>query len=248
MKFYELADRITNISKVLRKIERKMDRSKRSTNPENFNPDGTVKKSGSKKMKWRFSKRYHKLALFRRELFRKQADTRKYQHECMANEIIEMGDKFYIETMNFKALQKRAKETAKDKRGKYRNKKRYGKSIGNKAPAMLIAIINRKLKRYGTSITEIDTQKARASQYNHLSKNYHKKKLSERWNDFGNGLKVQRDLYSAFLIMNTNETCDGFEQSKCEERFETFLKMHDKEIERLRQFKQFHILPNCMGI
>lgn len=49
-----------------------------------------------------------------KELYRKQADIRKYQHECLANYIISFGNKVYVEKMNFAGLQKRAKNTEKN--------------------------------------------------------------------------------------------------------------------------------------
>ena len=96
-----------------------MDRSKRMTNPQNFNSDGTVKKGS----RFNFSNKYKKLRNELKEIFRKEADVRKYQHECLANEIISLGDKIYVEDMNFKALQKRSKKTEKNEKGKYKRKK-----------------------------------------------------------------------------------------------------------------------------
>ena len=50
VKILELADRVQNIEKQKRKLLRKMDRSRRVTNPANYNEDGTIKKQGSKKV------------------------------------------------------------------------------------------------------------------------------------------------------------------------------------------------------
>ena len=83
---------------------------------------------------------------------------------------------------------------------------------------------------------KIDTWSAKASQFNHFDGTYNKKKLSQRWNDF-NGIRVQRDLYSAFLIMNTAEDLKSFDINKCNERFEIFYKLHNLEVERLSGHK-----------
>ena len=40
-------------------------------------------------------------------------------------------------------------------------------------------------------------------------------------------------MYSAFLIMNVSNDLKGVNQSKCNERFENFMKLHDIEVERL---------------
>ena len=48
--------------------------------------------------------------------------------------------------MNFKALAKRAKKTEKSKKtGRFKRKKRFGKSILNKAPSKVLTILDRKL-------------------------------------------------------------------------------------------------------
>ena len=85
---------------------------------------------------------------------------------------------------------KRARKTEKNDKGRFKKKKRFGKSLANKAPAMLLAIIDRKLKPYDKQLIKIDTWSVKASQYNHVEDEYRKKKLSERWNDI-DGHKVQ---------------------------------------------------------
>ena len=40
-------------------------------------------------------------------------------------------------------------------------------------------------------------------------------------------------MYSAFLIMNVDNDLKGINQKKCNERFDSFLKLHDIEVERL---------------
>jgi hypothetical protein len=232
VKIFELCNRVQNIENQKRLIQRKMNRSKRTMNPDNFNKDGTIKKRGNKKVKWVKSNHYIKLQNKLKELYRKQTDIRKYQHECLSNEIISLGDNIFVETMNFKGLQRRAKKTEKNDKGKFKKKKRFGKSLANKAPAMLLTIIDRKLKYYDRVLNKIDTYSVKASQYNHFNGGYKKKKLSQRWNYFGD-IKVQRDMYSAFLIMNVDNDLKGINQQKCNKRFENFKKLHDLEVNRL---------------
>ena len=108
---------------------------------------------------------------------------------------------------------------------------------------MFLSILEKKLEARGAKLTKIDTKACRASQYNHFVDKYKKKKLSQRWNDF-NGIKVQRDLYSAFLIMNVNKDLKSFDKKKCDERFAAFKVAHDAEIERLRHKKNL----SCIGV
>ncbi|MGN0297821.1 MAG: hypothetical protein ACI4C1_01325, partial [Lachnospiraceae bacterium] len=93
VKLLELADRVQNIEQEKRKLLRKMDRSRRATNPSNYNEDGTIKKQGNQKVVWNPSNHYRKCKNVLKELYRKQADIRKYQHECLANEIVSLGNK-----------------------------------------------------------------------------------------------------------------------------------------------------------
>ena len=232
VKILELADRIQNIENKKRRILRRMDRSKRFTNPDNYNEDGTIKKQGNKKVRWNRSNNYMKCRNELRELYRKQSAIRRYQHECLANYIISLGNKVYVEKMNFAGLQKRAKKTEKNDKGKFKRKKRFGKSLANKAPSMLLTIINRKLGYYGEQLIKIDTSEAKASQFNHFDGTYTKKSLSQRWNNF-DGVKIKRDLYSAFLIMNIADDLKSFDIDKCNDRFENFYRLHNLEVERL---------------
>ena len=98
---------------------------------------------------------------------------------------------------------------------------------------MLLIIIDRKLKYYNKELIKIHTVKAKASQYNHINNTYKKKSLDTRWNDFGD-LKIQRDLYSAFLIMNINDDLETFNLNKCNDRFNDFVVKHNIEIDRLK--------------
>ena len=130
------------------------------------------------------------------------------------------------------ANQGTAKNTEKNDKGKFKRKKRFGKSLANKAPSMLLAIINRKLGYFGEKLAEIDTFNAKASQFNHFDGTYTKKTLSQRWNDF-DGIKIQRDMYSAFLIMNIGNNLKSFDIDKCNDRFENFYRLHNLEVDRL---------------
>ncbi|MCD5413581.1 MAG: hypothetical protein LR001_01045 [Clostridiales bacterium] len=97
---------------------------------------------------------------------------------------------------------------------------------------MLLTIIDRKLKCFNNQLIKIDKWSVKASQYNHIDDSYKKKKLAKRWNIF-DGIKVQRDMYSAFLIMNVNDDLKSIDKDKCSERFESFIKLHNVEVKRL---------------
>ena len=152
----------------------------------------------------------------------------------------------YVEQMNFAGLAKRAKKTEKNEKGKFKKKKRFGKSILRKSPAMLLNIIDQKLKYQGKELHKVNTWAVKASQYCHLDDTYKKRPLSKRRNDFSeNGYeKIQRDLYSAFLLMCMNPDLESINKDMCNKEFESFKKLHDIEVERLSKINNL----SSMGI
>ena len=227
----ELAPEINTPYRVIRKLQRKMDRSRRANNPNKFNENGTINRSNREP--WVRSKHYQLDQLKLQRIQGKLSNLRKQSHERLANEILSQGTDVYVETMSFKGLQKRAQKTTKNKRGKIHRKKRWGKSLANKAPAMFLTILDNKLKHLGTELHRINTTEVKASQYNHVEDNYVKKELKERWTMIGEA-KIQRDLYSSFLIMNINPDLSSINRVQCLEKFEKFKTFHDIEIERLK--------------
>ena len=84
----------------------------------------------------------------------------------LANELLEHGTIFVVEDMDYKALQKRAKETKiNEKTGRAHSKKRYGKSISRCAPAMFISVLSQKAARYNGRVVKVSTFKTKASQF-----------------------------------------------------------------------------------
>lgn len=185
-----------------------------------------------------------------RDIQSKIARIRKQSHEELANYILSLGNIIKVETMNYQGLQKRVKETTiNEKTGKFNKKKRFGKSLANKAPSMLLEIINRKLKYENLWLFKINTTKVKASQYNPFTNEYVKKKLSQRWNDFDN-CKIQRDLMSGLIIKNViiddKMKLDTVDRNKLLEEFDTFKILHDIEIERIKNSS--NKLISSMGI
>ena len=245
VKLLELAPNVNNIDREIKLIQRKMDRSKRSTNPNKYNDNGTIKKGN--RDKWIYSNNYLKEKSKRKELYRKQSEIRKQDHYKMINELLLLGDKFYVETMNYKGLQKRSKNTTiNEKTGRFNKKKRFGKSLANKSPSMFLTMLDNKLKWNGEKLYKIDTFKCKASQYNHFTDDYNKKELKDRWN---NDIEIQRDMYSAFLIMNVNSDLVNINRDKCIETYDNFKILHDIEINRLKELKtNGYKLISSMGI
>lgn len=233
------------------RTQRAMDRSRRATNPKYYNPDGTIKrlkrKHGQKqKRDWKYSKRYFRLKAKLRDLNRRLADIRKMEHNILANELLQHGNEFVVEDMNYKALQKRSKETkVNPKTGRAHTKKRFGKSLSRCAPAMFISILNKKANRYGGSVIKVSTFETKASQFDHTDESYTKKKLSERMARLRSGDIVQRDLYSAFLLAHINTETLKYDTEALKAAFPAFLKMHENTKKRLQEAESY--LPASVG-
>jgi hypothetical protein len=115
-----------------------------------------------------------------RALFRKRRECLKQAQEYRANRILEHAVEIYTEKMNWQGLARRSKKTEKRKDGRYKRKSRFGGSIGARAPAQQLSIIDRKLHYIGLELHYVNTKTFKASQYNHLTDTYKKKKLSRR--------------------------------------------------------------------
>ena len=113
-----LAPNVQTYEPVIQRIQRKMDRSNRATNPFKYNEDGTITRSNREK--WVYSNRYVNLRNQYRELHRKNRMVRKQDHESLSNQLLLMGDTFFVEKMSFKGLQKRSNKTEKNKKGRFK--------------------------------------------------------------------------------------------------------------------------------
>jgi hypothetical protein len=234
-KLLELAEGLDNIQSAKTKLSRKLDRQRRANNPNKYNSDGTI--NIHNRDKWIKSNNYIKTQNKLRDIQSKMARIRRQKHEELANYILSLGNIIKVETMNYKGLQKRAKNTTiNEKTGRFNKKKRFGRSLANKAPSMLLEIINRKLKYENLWLFKINTYKVKASQYNPFTDSYIKKDLSERWNYY-ESYKIQRDLMSALIIKNViiddKMKLDIVNRNKLLGEFDNFKELHDKEIIRI---------------
>ena len=234
----EIAPRVKWYNAQIEKLQVKIDKSMRGSNPGNYNTDGTVKKG---KHEWVYTKACQRYKRKLKTLYRKKAEYIKMCEFILANKIIEKSGIIRIEKMNYKALAKRAKGPAvrsekasvvKDKDGnekevhKFKKKKRLGKSINDRAPAQMVSILKTKASLYDVPVEEIKTSSFKASQYHHDTDTYIKPQLSERYKDIA-GRRVQRDLYSAFLIWHSNETLDAPDRESCKRDFYRFANLQD---------------------
>lgn len=252
VKMCELCEGIDSIEKEVSRLYRAMNRSRIATNPLNYNQNGTIKSDTDNfKKEWIRSKNYMKIYFKFKELNRKLSAIRKQSHNKLANYVLSLGTNIKTEDVSYKALTRRCKETKIGSNSRYKSKKRFGKSILHKSPSMFLRILDTKLKYYGSSLQYINSREIKASQYNHIDDEYRKKTLSQRWNNFiynDNRIKVQRDLYSAYLIKNVDNTLKNLNIDNLNKNFDDFLKLHDVEIDRLKSILENKKLPSSMGV
>jgi putative transposase len=165
--------------KVIRRLQRKMDRQRRANNPDNYNPNGTVKK-GVKV--WHKSARQHKTEAKLAEEHRQQACYRNSLHGRMVNRILRLGNIIKLEKISYRAFQRA-----------------FGRSVNFRAPGMFVRDLKRKAESAGARVDEFPTRTTRLSQVCHSCGTVEPKPLSKRWHLCDCGIVAQRDLYSAFL-------------------------------------------------
>ncbi|MCQ2128803.1 MAG: hypothetical protein MJZ08_05155 [Bacteroidaceae bacterium] len=144
-----LAESIERDERETKRLQRKLDRSRRAMNPNNYNEDGTISKG---KHDWIKSHHYEETRSILADRQRKLAAKRKIAHNELANELLQMGNEFRVENNSFRSMQARTKETTKNAKGKNRSKKRFGKSLANRAPAEFLTILANKVKQYENGV------------------------------------------------------------------------------------------------
>lgn len=180
-----LAEGVEYPWKELRKLRRRMDRSRRAMNPKNYNTNGTIKKG---KKAWTNSRRYEADRQAVAELERVLAGRRRTSHGRLANLTRCMGSEARQEAVSAKGWQKM-----------------FGRSSKIRASGLAQRLVASKAESAGGYAMLINTRTTRLSQYCHVRDDYVKKPLSQRYHEFPDGTRTHRDLYSAFLAQHVQE-------------------------------------------
>jgi len=175
----QFCDELVPRQKEIRRLQRQIDRQRRANNPDCYDDKGRAIKGKKPTHK---SARQRKTETKLAELHRQQAAHRKSLHGQTVNRVLRMGNVFKLEKLSYLAFQRR-----------------YGRSVGMRAPGMFVAHLRRKAASAGAEVIEFPTRTTRLSQTCHGCGTVEKKSLSERWHKCDCGIKAQRDLYSAFL-------------------------------------------------
>jgi len=178
-----------------RRLQRAMDRSRRATNPQCFNDDGTWRKGVRATVR---SRRYQVLRGAVSEQERIMAERRDRAHGALSNTILrDFGRVIKTEKLSKVAWQKN-----------------WGRRMKATAPGMLMEKVSRKAANAGGSLQEFNAARFKLSQFDHTKQDFIKKPLSLRWHVLrdGSGQVVQRDLYSAHLALFVQ--ADGLDASR----------------------------------
>ena len=187
-----------------------------SLNPDCYDEDWKIKEWVKLKANWKIAYLMKIINCLRR----KQAKKHNNEINSLVKEIMAFAWELISEDMDFKQI-RQSKEY-----------KWLAKIIQFCTPWLL----KNKLEE-NVELKFVDKYNYRASQYNHLTNEYVKPLLSDRTKKIWNNL-IQRDLYSAYLLLNHNEDLKTIDREKCIENFNTFLKKHNQLIEELKQNKE----------
>lgn len=183
--------------KAKRCLQRKIDRSRRATNPDCYNPDGTWKKGQRQKV---FSNNYCDLRASLAEQERIMAETRDRAHGQLSNGVLKhFGKRIHTEKLSKRAWQKM-----------------WGRRMKATAPGMLMSKTQRKAENAGGCVNQFNAGRYRLSQYDHTTGDFVKKPLSQRIHILrdGSGQVVQRDLYSAWLALFIDHQANTLDASQ----------------------------------
>jgi transposase len=208
-----------------RKLQRKLDRSLRATNPDNYNKNGTVKKG----KKFKKSNRYKTISKDLAETDRILAAHRKSLHGQDINEIIATGTRIQTEDVSYKGWQKR-----------------YGRSINMRAPSMFMDSLKRKAENAGGYLFEFPTQTTKLSQTCHICEQQVKKRLSKRWH-ICCGIQMQRDLYSAFLAKCVEQETSALDLVRAKQLWQGMESILSDAISRAKQTAIGKVCPASFG-
>jgi hypothetical protein len=220
-------------ARAIRRLQRQMERQRRAANPEHYDDKGRPKKRKKGAPRWKQSRSYQVSRRRKATKERKLAAYRKSLHGRLAHQIVAVGHTIISEKISYRGWQKR-----------------YGRSVGLRAPGMLIDHLRRTVASTGGTLHEVPTRSTKLSQYCHGCGALIPKPLSQRWHQCPCGVgPVQRDLYSAFLAAyldpaDPNPSCAQY-VIPWEGAEARLLAAHERATQRA---KEGQVVPRSMGI
>jgi putative transposase len=168
----------------MRRLQRRLDRQHRAGSPACFDEQGRHTKGGCR---WQVrSKRAQRTQTYLAEVHRRLAEHRRSLHGNLANRILGQGITIHTEKLSYRALQRR-----------------FGSSVGRRAPGLFMAAISRKAASAGGMVAQVDTRTTRLSQ-RRVCGAVQRKPLSQRTHRRDCGVEADRDVFAAFLVRHVD--------------------------------------------
>lgn len=192
----DLVGRLPESWRQMRRLQRRLDRSRRAMNPDNFHPNGTCKGGV-----WcgRIRPRHRQIRAQLAELRRHTAAVRHNEHGKICNVLLGLAGSIRVEENSYKAFQ----------RG------RYGKSLGSGAPAAFLNQLKNKAASAGCEVIEVNPYRLKPTQHDIVSGEFRHRELSERRVQLGQtDLWMGRDTAAVVNLLCAdlaNETYDPSE-------------------------------------
>ena len=242
-RFVQLAEGIERYDKQIEVLSRQIERILRINNPDCYDENGVAIKGKKPTVR---TKNYYDAIMELKTVYRKRSEFILLSHRTLANQIASIADTVITEPMDYKALQRKVKQTKRQENPstitkkdgsvitihKYKRKKRFGSSINRRAPATFFKILEDKIYSNGGKVIKVNCTKYKASQYNHITKEATKSLLSNRTKLIGTDL-VQRDLYSSFLLYNIKDN-ENIDFDACNLNFNKFLELQQQVVEEIK--------------
>ena len=137
-------------ARAIRRLQRRMERQRRAANPEHYDDKGRPKKRSKGAPRWKQSRGYQASRRRKAARERKLAAHSKSLHGRLVHQIVRVGNTIIIEKISYKGWQKR-----------------YGRSVGLRAPGMFIDHLRRTVASTGGTLYEVPTCSTKLSQYCH---------------------------------------------------------------------------------
>lgn len=244
--FLTLADGVEHYDKKIKQASAVYERRRRLANPQNYNTDGTIRRDTEDFRKtWKRTKGTAMALQRLRAAYEKRSAFIRNSHGYQTNRLVESCGTMVTEPMDYRALTRQAKGLSRQDREsavrtksgktrtvrKFRRRRRFGASVLRRSPGAFSDMLARKMGRYGGLVIEVSLEEYRASQYDHVTGEYRKPALSDRTKLIG-GHRVQRDLYSAYLLKNI-ATLEKPDRKACADGFKNFLRNQGKTVARI---------------
>jgi putative transposase len=165
----------------IRRLQRRLDRQHRAGSPGCYDERGQHRKS---RCGWREtrSKRASRTIRALADVQRRLAENRKSMHGNLANRILGQGITIKTEKISYRAFQRR-----------------YGRSVGRRAPGMFMSMLARKAASANGQFIDVNTWSTALSQIC-ICGARERKPLNKRVHDCTCGLIVDRDVLAGFLV------------------------------------------------